>query len=77
MFILLSALDPNVKENAAALDKDPSQLLGNQFNISSINRTIAGHLLKKIYTNTTFEDNIGAFVRVRFFNSIDMEYFNK
>lgn len=63
-FIIFIGFRPNVKQVAAALDKDPSTMLDNQFKLSSVNRTIAGNLLKKIYTNATFEDNIGAYVRV-------------
>lgn len=40
-------------------------MIGGQFNISSINRTAAGNLLRKIYTNTSFQEDTGAFVRVR------------
>lgn len=63
--LFVAALESNVTKDAANLDKDLSQMLGKQFNISSVNRTIAVNLLKRIYTNTTFEENIGAFIRVR------------
>lgn len=62
---LFVGLYPNVKTLAQAFDKDPSQLINSQFNLTSTNRSIAGNLLKKIYTNTTFVDNLGAYVRVR------------
>lgn len=58
-------MQPNFKESAAALDKNPSSMLGRQFNISDTNRTAAINLLKRIYTNTSFEDNLGAYLRVR------------
>lgn len=40
-------------------------MIGVPFNISAANRSIAGNLLKDIYTNTSFEENVGAVVRVR------------
>lgn len=65
MNVSFSGLQPDVRQNAAVIDKDPSQMLGNHFNLSEVNRTIVGYRLKQIYTNTTFQNNIGAFVRVK------------
>lgn len=53
---------------AAAADKDPSILLYKLLNMSDKNRSIAGGLLRKIYTNTSFEQDLGAFIRVSFYS---------
>lgn len=62
--IVIIGLNPSLKDVAAVFDKNPSKLIGDNFNISESDRTIAGNLIRKIYTNTSFQDNIGAFVRV-------------
>lgn len=63
--LFVSVYKPNLKQLATALDENPSKLIDDQFNISIMNKTIAGNLLKKIYTNVSFTENIGAYIRVR------------
>lgn len=48
-----------------AMDNNPSLFINKAINMSDGNRTLAGQLLKHIYTNSSFEEDIGAFVRVR------------
>ncbi|XP_056641960.1 juvenile hormone esterase-like [Diorhabda sublineata] len=47
-----------------AYDKDPSQLINDLYNMSPENKTIAGTLLKQIYTfNTSFLEDKGGYTR--------------
>lgn len=70
-FCSFSGFNPNLKDIAKIYDEDSSRLLEDRFDLSPENRTIFGNLLKGIYTNTTFEENLGAVIRVNmFFNSI-------
>lgn len=55
----------SLSELAAFLDEEPAHLIGEQFNISYSKKSSAGNLLTEIYTNTTFQGNIGASLRVR------------
>lgn len=57
-------MDSNIKTKARLLDDDPSLLVNNRINMSKENRTLAGKLLTKIYTNSSFEKDIGAYIRV-------------
>ncbi|CAG9822954.1 unnamed protein product [Phaedon cochleariae] len=50
-------------ETRRQYDKDPSLLIPTTFHMSPQNRSIAGALLMKVYTNTSFEEDLGAFVR--------------
>ncbi|XP_056638289.1 juvenile hormone esterase-like [Diorhabda sublineata] len=46
------------------LDENPSKLIGTMINMSQENRTVAGNLLKQLYTNnTSFEENVGGYIR--------------
>ncbi|XP_057659324.1 uncharacterized protein LOC130895791 [Diorhabda carinulata] len=45
------------------LDNDPSRLVHPNLNMSPENRTIAGRLLKKVYTNQTFMEDFAAYIR--------------
>lgn len=71
---------PDVQEKAAELDKDPLQILGTQFSIPNArDRSKVVNLLKKIYTQTSFKDDIGAYVRVssKFINFKPYRLFSK
>ncbi|XP_074034124.1 juvenile hormone esterase isoform X1 [Leptinotarsa decemlineata] len=59
---LYSALDTNLTERAE-IDDNPDELITDLIHMSPENRTIAGQLLKKVYTNTSFQEDIGAFCR--------------
>ncbi|XP_050504131.1 juvenile hormone esterase isoform X6 [Diabrotica virgifera virgifera] len=45
------------------LDNDPSLLVSPNINMSLKNRTIAGSLLKKVYTTKSFSEDFGAYIR--------------
>ncbi|XP_057655933.1 juvenile hormone esterase-like [Diorhabda carinulata] len=52
------------KTQYGKFDEDPSLLVDPLINMSSENRTIAGNLLRQLYTgNTTFDENYGGFIR--------------
>lgn len=53
-----------LEKTAAYFDEDPANLIGHQFNISYEEKFKAGQELKKIYTNTTFKENLGGALRV-------------
>uniref|UniRef100_V5GH33 Carboxylic ester hydrolase n=1 Tax=Anoplophora glabripennis TaxID=217634 RepID=V5GH33_ANOGL len=62
--IVFGSVD-DFKEKAAKLDADDSQIVGNAYNINETNKETAGQQLKKLYTKTTFEDNLSALVKFK------------
>ncbi|XP_074034176.1 juvenile hormone esterase [Leptinotarsa decemlineata] len=58
-----ACIDPD-EDTVIALDEDPGRLVPTGINISPENKTIAGKLLKEVYTNTSFENDIGGYCRV-------------
>ncbi|CAG9860252.1 unnamed protein product [Phyllotreta striolata] len=50
-------------DKLAEMDKDPSLLISPWIHMSPENRTIAGKLLKKLYTNKTFVEDHAAYIR--------------
>lgn len=45
-------------------DADDSILINGNLNISPVNKKVAGKKIKKLYTNDTFQNDLGALVMV-------------
>lgn len=61
-FVLAKRRD--ILELAAEFDNNPAKLIYNAINMTEENRLVAGKLLTGIYTNSTFQNNLGAYIRV-------------
>lgn len=55
----------NIETEAAAEDKDYASVIPDKFNFPKDSITTAGEKYKKIFTNTTFSENLASFVTVR------------
>lgn len=51
---------------AADTDKNDSNLICEKLNIDVESRSVAGGKIKKMYTNRTFQEDLGAFIKVSF-----------
>ncbi|KAJ8923396.1 hypothetical protein NQ315_001954 [Exocentrus adspersus] len=64
--LLLWKNDASIFEKwAKYLDSDPSNLIQNKFNMTKENKVTAGKRLREIYTDGTFEDDLGSVVRFK------------
>lgn len=50
---------------AAGMDKDPSKVVNDMYDMKDDDKSTAGQMLKQLYTTGSFQDNFGALVRVR------------
>lgn len=64
MVILLFVDLNSVKASAADHDRSYANLIPFQLNIPEKNHVQAGEKLKKLYTNSTFSQNLASFVSV-------------
>lgn len=62
--VFFSAQDKDMSSKASAMDNDPTLVLNKLLNMSNENRTIAAKLLRTIYTNSSFKEDLGAYIRV-------------
>ncbi|KAJ8923389.1 hypothetical protein NQ315_001947 [Exocentrus adspersus] len=53
----------DVMELAKNMDEDLSRVVNNKFNITEKDKPVVGRLLRKLYTNDTFQKHLGAIVR--------------
>lgn len=52
------------------IDNNPDLLIHLNVNMGPEKRIIAGKLMKEVYTNTSFVDDFGAYIRVSLINYI-------
>lgn len=55
---------PNITQLAEVYDNDPSIIPSKKLSVPDEVRTQLGKEIKQLYTNSSFKDDIGAFVRV-------------
>ncbi|KAJ8923390.1 hypothetical protein NQ315_001948 [Exocentrus adspersus] len=52
-----------IKALAKSMDEDLSKVVNNKYNITEKDKPVVGELLRKLYTNDTFQKNISAVIR--------------